>query len=133
MADRVQFDLVAPERLLRSLAADMIVVPGVEGDFGVLPGHAPVVSTLRPGVVEVHTAESDVERIFVAGGVCEVSSDCCMVLADSAVPLAELNRDDIEQRLKDAKEDLADASTDVQQHKAADAVALLTELLGAAR
>ena len=131
MAEKIRFDLVAPERLLRSTDVDMVVVPGVDGDFGVLPGHAPVVSTVRPGVVEVHDA-ADVDRVFVAGGVCEVSQDRCTVLADDAVPVADLDRGEVEQRLKDAREDLADAETDAQSHKAAAAVALLTELLQAA-
>ena len=133
MAGKVQFDLVSPESLLRSEEVDMVVVPGTEGDFGVLPGHAPVISTIRPGVIEVHDAGAETERIYVAGGICEVSSDRCTVLAEEAIRIADLDRASVEQRLKNAQEDLEDAATDEASHKAADAVALLTDLLHALR
>ena len=129
MTGKVHYDLVSPERLLRSGEADMVVVPGSDGDFGVLPGHAPVISTIRPGVIEVHEAGADSERIFISGGVCEVSADRCTVLADEAVAVGDLDRSDLEQRLKVAEADLVDAKTDDQAHHAADAVVLLKDLL----
>ncbi len=132
MADRVKFDLVSPERQLRSEDADMVVVPGSEGDFGVLPGHAPIISTIRPGVIEVYKGTGAPERIFISGGICEVSADRCTVLADDAVEVASLDRAAIEKRIKDAEEDLADAKTDLDQHKASTAVAVLREMLTAA-
>ena len=133
MADQVRFDLVSPERQLRSEAVDMVVVPGSEGDFGVLPGHAPIISTIRPGVIEVYKGAAAPERIFISGGICEVSADRCTILADDAVDVATLDRAQLEKRLKDAEEDLADAKTDLDQHKASTAVALLREMLAAAR
>ncbi|MDA1132874.1 MAG: ATP synthase F1 subunit epsilon [Proteobacteria bacterium] len=133
MADKVQYDLVSPERLLRSGAADMVVVPGADGDFGVLPGHAPVISTIRPGVIEIHEAGAEPLRIFISGGVCEVSADRCTVLADDVVAVADMDRSDLEQRLKDAEEDLAIAKSDAEAHHAADAVTLLKDMLQAAR
>jgi len=129
MTGKVHYDLVSPERLLRSGEADMVVVPGSDGDFGVLPGHAPVISTIRPGVIEVHEAGADSERIFISGGVCEVSADRCTVLADEAVAVGDLDRSNLEQRLKVAEADLVDAKTDDQAHHAADAVVLLKDLL----
>ena len=131
MAEKVQFDLVSPERLLRSEEVDMVVVPGTHGDFGVLPGHAPVISTIRPGVIEIHDAGAETERIYVAGGICEVSADRCTVLAEEAIRIADLDRASVEQRLKNAREDLEDAESDEASHKAADAVGLLTDLLQA--
>jgi len=71
MADKVEFELVSPERLLLSRSVDMVVVPGAEGDFGVLRGHAPLISTLRLGVIDVHDAGGVSDRIFVAGGFAE--------------------------------------------------------------
>lgn len=133
MAEKVTYELVSPERLLRSGDADMVVVPGTEGDFGVLPGHAPVISTIRPGVLEIHDAGADVEQIFIAGGICEVSADRCTVLADEAMAVADLDRAALEQRLKNAEEDLADASTDDSAHKASAAVALIKDMLQAVR
>ena len=92
MADQVQFELVAPERLLVSEPVDMVVVPGSEGDFGVLPGHAPLISTVRPGVIETYSGKAVKDRIFVAGGFAEVPRERCTVLAEEALPLAEIDR-----------------------------------------
>lgn len=131
MADKVRFELVSPERLLVSAEADMVVVPGGEGDFGVLAGHAPVISTVRPGVVEVHDEGKDPERIFITGGFAEVTPERLTVLADEAVRVAEMDRDALEQRLKDAEEDLEDAKTDEATHRAQATIALLTEMLKA--
>ena len=110
----------------------MVVVPGSEGDFGVLPGHAPIISTIRPGVIEVHKGSGAPDRLFISGGICEVSSDRCTILADDAVEVASLDRAALEKRLKDADEDLADAKIDLDQHKASTAVAVLREMLTAA-
>ena len=109
----------------------MVVVPGGEGDFGVLAGHAPVISSVRPGVVEVHDEGSETERIFVTGGFAEVTAEGLTVLAEDAVPVAEMDRKDLEQRLRNAQEDLEDAETDEATHKAQAAIALLTEMLKA--
>ena len=106
MADQVQFELVAPERLLLSEPVDMVVVPGSEGDFGVLPGHAPLSSTVRPGVIETYAGKAVKDRIFVAGGFAEVTRERCTVLAEEAQPLSELDRAAIEAQARAAREDL---------------------------
>ena len=77
-------ELVMPERELLATEADMVVVPGTEGDFGVLPGHAPLISTVRPGVLEVYQGDKVEQRFFVAGGFAEVTPERCTVLADEA-------------------------------------------------
>jgi F-type H+-transporting ATPase subunit epsilon len=120
MAEQVQFELVSPERLLVSRAVEMVVVPGVEGDFGVLPGHAPLVSEVRPGVIAVFTDGKVDERIFVAGGFAEVTAERCTVLAEQALPVGEIERGAVEAALKDARDDLADAKSD-QARAAAEA------------
>ena len=107
--DKVLFELVAPERLLASERVDMVVVPGAEGDFGVLPRHAPVLSVLRPGVVDLYQGNDVTTRIFVAGGFAEVNEEGCTVLAEEALPLAEIDAGRARQRLNDAEEDLRDA------------------------
>ena len=112
MADKVEFELVAPERLLLSKPVEMVVVPGSEGDFGVLIGHAPLISTLRDGVIEVHDEGRVSDRIFVAGGFAEVTGARCTVLAEEAVPVGELDRGAIEDELKSLREDLAAATED---------------------
>jgi F-type H+-transporting ATPase subunit epsilon len=115
MADKVEFELVSPERLLLSKPVEMVVVPGSEGDFGVLIGHAPMVSTLRDGVIEVHDEGRVAERIFVAGGFAEVTAERCTVLAEEAVPVTELDRGAIEDDLKALRDDLAAAPDDAMR------------------
>jgi F-type H+-transporting ATPase subunit epsilon len=104
--DTLAFELVAPERLLVSRQVEMVTVPGEEGDFGVLPGHAPLVSTLRTGVIDVRTDGATLERFFVAGGFAEVSPERCTVLAEVAVPVAELDRTKLEAELKTYQDQL---------------------------
>ena len=129
MADRVRFDLVAPERLLASEDVDMVVVPGTEGDFAVLPGHAPMVSTLRPGALEVYEGDQPSDRYFVAGGFAEVAADRLTILAQEAIPLAELDRSVLEQRIQDAEEDVADAKTDEEGDRHQERVDHLRDIL----
>src|SRR5437868_7237734 len=96
MAEKVQFELVSPEKLLLSEAVDMVVVPGIEGNFGVLAGHSLLISTVRPGVIDVYEGNEISERIFVSGGFAEVTAERCTVLADEAVPLSSLDAAAIE-------------------------------------
>jgi len=128
---KIAFELVSPERLLFAQDVDMVVVPGAEGDFGVLPGHAPFMSGLRPGLIEVHEQNRVVERLFVAGGFAEVTPERCTVLAGEAVALAEIDREQAERRLKQAERDLADATGTKQRAAAEVAVAVASELLSA--
>ena len=100
MADKLQFELVSPEKLLLSEQVGMVVVPGTEGNFGVLPGHALLISTVRPGVIDVYEDTTVTERIFVAGGFAEVTAERCTVLADEAVPVSSLDRGEIEAEAK---------------------------------
>ena len=127
--ERVEFELVTPERLVISRGVDMVVVPGAEGDFGVLPGHTPMISTVRPGIVNVYEGREIVERMFVAGGFAEVTAARCTVLADRAVAVDELDRPATEQTLKDAREDLADAKTDDERAEAEKQIAICEEIL----
>ncbi len=127
--ERVEFELVTPERLVVSRGVDMVVVPGAEGDFGVLPGHTPMISTVRPGIIDVYEGREIVERMFVAGGFAEVTAARCTVLADRAVAVDELDRAAAEQTLKDAREDLADAKTDDERAEAEKQIAIYEEIL----
>jgi F-type H+-transporting ATPase subunit epsilon len=132
MADKTQFELVSPERLLISKAVDMVVVPGTEGDFGVLPDHAPLISSVRPGVIAVFESGQVTDRIFVAGGFAEVTGERCTVLAEEAVPLADLDRGKIEMEIKDARDDLTDAKTDGDRAAAERAMAVAEAKMAAA-
>ena len=111
MADKLHFSLVSPERELLSKDVDSVDIPGAEGWMGILPNHAPLMTTLAPGVVVVHADGAD-ERIFVRGGFAEITPAGLTVLAEEATPVAELDRTKLEQRLKDAREDVTDAAAD---------------------
>ena len=96
----VQFELVSPERLILSTEVEMVVVPGTEGNFGVLPGHAPLISTIRPGTIDIYQGGAVTERIFVVGGIAEVTPARCTVLADEAMAPSDLDRAAIETELQ---------------------------------
>jgi F-type H+-transporting ATPase subunit epsilon len=100
MAERVQFELVTPERLLLSEMVEMVVIPGTEGNFGVLPGHAPLISTIRPGTIDIYEGQTVTRRIFVVSGIAEVTAELCTVLADEAVSPDTLDRGSIEADLR---------------------------------
>jgi len=129
---KVAFELVSPERLLLSEDVDMVEVPGEEGDFGVLVRHAPLISTLRPGVIKVHDGGSVTQRIFVAGGFAEVTPQRCTVLAEEAVEVSEIDKAAAEQRLSDARDDLLDAKDDIQKAAAERQIKVAEELVKAA-
>ncbi len=131
-SDKVEFELVSPERLLLSDQVDMVVVPGAEGDFGVLPRHAPLISTLRPGVIRIFEAREVKERIFVAGGFAEVTPERCTVLAEEAVRVGDIDAAALEQELKDLGEDLADAKTDEEKAAIAKRIAVRRAMRDAA-
>jgi len=115
MAEKLQFDLVSPEEILISEAVDMVVVPGGDGDYGVLPRHAPMITTVRVGTIAVYEGRTVRERIFVAGGFAEVTPAGLTLLAEEAARVDSIDRAAVEQALKDAKEDLADAKD--EQHR----------------
>lgn len=98
------FDLVTPQATFFSGQAQMVEAPGTLGDFGVLPGHMPFISTLRAGVVTVHDPKSSLSRLFVAGGIAEVNAKSCTILAEQVVDLGDFSRADAESRLAKAKE-----------------------------
>jgi F-type H+-transporting ATPase subunit epsilon len=131
-ADKVEFELVSPERLLLSEQVDMVVVPGAEGDFGVLPRHAPLISTLRPGVIRVFEGREIKNRIFVAGGFAEVTPERCTVLAEEAVPVRDIDTGALDQEIKDIGEDLADAKTDEEKAALAKRLAVRQAMRAAA-
>ena len=131
-ATKVAFELVSPERLLFSAEVDMVVVPGAEGDFGILPGHSLYLSEIRPGVIDVYNKGAVTERIFIAGGFAEATPERCTVLAIRALPVSELKREEIEPKLRDAKEDVTDAADEAARKYAEREVAVLEAMLAAA-
>lgn len=131
MADTVEFELVSPERLVLSAPVEMVVVPGAEGDFGVLPGHAPIISAVRTGVIATYEGGAINRSIFVAGGFAEVSEDRCTVLAEEAVSLDGIDRAGAEQRVQAARKAVDDALDDAATTAAEAALATAEALLKA--
>lgn len=124
MADQVKFELVSPERLLLSTEVDSVVIPGAEGDFGVLPGHSRLISTMRPGVITVFQGGRAADRIFVEGGFAEVTPVGCTVLAEHATLVAEITREQAAQAVQDAREDIEDTKDDAAKAEAAKTLAV---------
>jgi F-type H+-transporting ATPase subunit epsilon len=128
MADRVQFELVTPERLVLSEMVEMVVVPGTEGNFGVLPGHAPLISSVRPGMIEIYEGQTVTRQIFVVSGIAEVTPEGCTVLADEAVSPDTLDRTAIEEDLRVVEGNLPSLREQVERAAGTDRERLLTEL-----
>ena len=118
MADTLEFELVSPEKLVLSAPVEMVVVPGKEGDFGVLPGHAPMMSTIRMGVIATYEGGNIDKRIFVAGGFAEVTQERCTVLAEEAVALDAIDRTEADARVTDARQAMTSAIDDAERETA---------------
>jgi F-type H+-transporting ATPase subunit epsilon len=110
------FDLVSPERLLFSGEVEQVDVPGSEGDFGVLAGHAPMVATLKPGILTIFNGGQR-QRIVVFGGFAEISQAGLTILADTAVAIEDLDHAHLAAEIKDMEEDLADTAEDAVRDK----------------
>jgi F-type H+-transporting ATPase subunit epsilon len=121
MADKILFDLVSPEKLLLSKAVDMVTVPGSEGYMGVIAGHAPLVSTLRAGMIDLKDEGVDT-RFFIRGGFAEINPTKITVLAEEAIPMSEMDLAILDQRISDAQEDEIAAKTDADRIRAAQLV-----------
>ena len=130
MADKIHFDLVSPEQMLLSEDVIMVTLPGTEGYFGVLAGHAPVISTLKPGVIDVKDGESSM-RIFVRGGFAEVDPNRVVVLAEEAIPLEGLDTEALDARIRDTEEDLTLAKTDAERARVEETLDYLRQLRAA--
>ena len=126
MADQLHFELVTPERLLRSDDVYMVVVPASEGDMGVLAGHAPVMTTIRPGAIAIYASDGAVpERVFIDGGMAQIDDKGLTILAEGATPVAEIDAAALTQQLADARDDIRLAKSDVETDMAERRVARL--------
>jgi F-type H+-transporting ATPase subunit epsilon len=128
MAENFKFELVSPERLLVSEEIQQVVIPAADGEMTVLADHAPVMATIKPGVVTVRTASGHDERYVVFGGFADILPDGCTLLAESAVAVGDIDREDIARRIQEAKEDIADAKDDQAKTRAEQFLAQLTTL-----
>ncbi len=114
-----RFELVSPESLLKDTTAGMVIVPGMDGDFGVLPGHSPMMSTIRPGIVEIHENESsDAERLFVKGGLAQVTPTGLTILAEEIIHLSDVDIADLESDITNARQSLDAAVDDIDKARA---------------
>ena len=122
MADKLHFDLVSPERRLFAGNVDQVVVPGEEGDFGVLPNHAPFMSVIRPGAITVIDGGSET-RTFIHRGFAEVTPAGLTIHAEEAIAVADIDTEKLSQDLSDAREDVTAAKDDEEREQAAALVA----------
>ncbi len=128
MADAFAFELVSPERQLVSGEATQVVVPGAEGQFTVLANHAPFLSTLKPGILEVTMADGSTDRIFVRGGFADANPEGLTLLAEEAQRVADMDMSALDQAIQDAREDVADATDDMKKAAAELKLAQLEEV-----
>jgi len=131
MADGLKFELVSPERLLLSEQVTSVTVPGGEGDFTALAGHAPVLSTIRPGVITVRAEDGAQRRYFVRGGFAEITGEGLTVLAEETTPLEDLSAERLAQEIKNAEDDVADAKDDAVRQRAQEKLDHLRQLQSA--
>ena len=124
MADSLELELVSPEILLLSQPVEMVVVPGTEGDFGVLPGHAPLIANIRPGALVVFEGGNAAERFFLVGGFAEVTTERCTILAEGAMRVADIDRAAVEQEIRDLREDIAQLAEDADRDAVAASLAI---------
>ncbi|MEZ5841338.1 MAG: F0F1 ATP synthase subunit epsilon [Hyphomicrobiales bacterium] len=131
MADPFKFELVAPERQLLSANATQVVVPGGDGYFTVLKGHAPVLTTLKAGMLEVSLEGGEQRRFFVRGGFADTGVGGLTVLAEEAVPAETLDAERLAQSVKNLEEDIADARTPAVRADAEQKLIELREVIDA--
>ncbi|MCX8293148.1 F0F1 ATP synthase subunit epsilon [Phyllobacterium sp. 0TCS1.6A] len=128
MAEAFKFELVSPERLLLSAQVSEVVIPGTEGYMTVLAHHAPLMATVKPGVVSVTTADGKPDNYVVFGGFVDITPDGCTLLAESAVHVTDIKADELQRRIQDAREDFEDATTREAKARAEDLLGQLMTL-----
>ena len=128
MAEAFKFELVSPERLLVSKEVEAVVIPGTDGEMTVLAKHAPAMTTIKPGVVSVKPVSGAEERYVVFGGFADILPEGCTLLAESAIEVKDIDRDDLSSRIQNAREDVADARDDAARARAEQYLANLMTL-----
>jgi len=129
MADMLHLEIVSPERLLKDAEVAMVIVPGSDGEFTALPQHAPLMSTMRPGIIEIFKSEtSEAERLFVKGGLVQISPAGMTILAEETLVLDSVDSDDLAKKITDTQEDIQDAKDDIERAAAEKELAWMTAL-----
>lgn len=129
MADTMQFDLVSPERRLASVQAREVRIPGSAGDLTAMPGHAPLITTLRPGILRIIKADGGTDDYAVTGGFAEVSADGTTLLAEEALHVSEVTPDVVKRFVARAEEGLKSAKEAGHQGLVDDAAKLLADMV----
>ena len=127
---KITFELVTPTALAVSEDVDMVVVPGVEGDFGVLPGHTPTLTTMRPGVINMYIGSEISKSLFVEGGFAEANPEGCTVLAEGVTDIADISAADAQARMAAAKDALAKSHDAAAESEVKVAEAMLMAVSG---
>lgn len=129
MSETLHLEIVSPERLLKDVEVAAVVVPGSDGDFTALPAHAPMMSTIRPGVIEILASEDgDAERLFVKGGLAQISPNGLTILAEETLVLDDVDTGELSQKISDTREDIQDAKDDVEKASLEKELAWMTVL-----
>ncbi len=123
-----KFDLVSPERLLVSEDVESVIIPGTEGEMTVMANHSPVMTTIKPGVVTVKSVAGPEQKYVVFGGFADILPSGCTLLAEEAVPVQDINREQLARRIQNAREDVGDAKDDASRTKAEQFLSHLTTL-----
>jgi F-type H+-transporting ATPase subunit epsilon len=131
MADSFNFELVSPERLLLSEAVSEVIIPGTDGEMTVMANHAPVMTTVNPGIVEVKASTGATNRYVVFGGFADILPEGCTLLAESAVHVDDIDHEALEQRIQNTREDLQDAKSDADKSRISERLDHLTTLQNA--
>jgi len=129
MTDTLHLEIVSPERLLKDVEVAMVVVPGTDGDFGALPAHAPMMSTIRPGVIEIYETEAgEPEKLFVKSGLAQISDTGLTILAEEMIDLNTVDTAELAADLAKAQEDVNAATEDSARALAETELAWMTAL-----
>ncbi|MBL42727.1 MAG: ATP synthase F1 subunit epsilon [Rhodospirillaceae bacterium] len=113
MSEKIKFDLVSPDNILISGDVVMVTIPGGEGDYGVMFGHQPMITTIRPGVIETETEKGEISRFYVDGGFAEITNTECSVLAEDAIAISDFKKEDIDKRIHEAENNFDDLTNDL--------------------
>lgn len=127
MAENFQFELVSPERLLVSESVTAVIAPGTDGYMTVMAKHAPLMTTLKPGVVTVTTAGGADRRFYVRGGFADINNETVTLLAEQAMPVEEMNAAELDRQIKNLEEDVADAKTPETKSRAEHALSAVKD------
>jgi len=119
MTDTLHLEIVSPERLLKDAEVAMVVVPGTDGDFGAMPAHAPMMSTIRPGIIEIYETESgEPEKLFVKSGLAQISDTGLTILAEEMIDLDSVDAAELAAGMSEAQDALSAASNDMARAQA---------------